>query len=94
VAEDQSAVGVLGGHAEPLRVVRVAADHPVQQAAVLTAPVIFRIRPAALRVRVAAGHPGTSPSAIEPAGAVAALRALTRIAREHEPVSVTVTRRA
>jgi hypothetical protein len=42
--------------------------------------VCFRIRPGALRVRIAARHPGASPSAIEPVGALPALRALLRIA--------------
>jgi diacylglycerol kinase family enzyme len=64
---------------------RVDSDHPVPagvdgEAATLTAPVCFRIRPAALRVRIAARHPGASPSAIEPVGALPALRALLRIA--------------
>jgi diacylglycerol kinase family enzyme len=55
------------------------------EAAVLSSPVLFRIRPAALRVRIAAHHPGASPSAIEPVGAVAALRALVRIAAGRDP---------
>jgi hypothetical protein len=55
------------------------------EAAVLPSPVHFRIRPAALRVRIAAHHPGTSPSAIEPVGALAALRALARIAMGRDP---------
>jgi diacylglycerol kinase family enzyme len=50
------------------------------EAAVLSSPALFRIRPGALRVRVAASHPGASPSAIEPVGALAALRALAGIA--------------
>jgi hypothetical protein len=33
-----------------------------------------------LRVRIAAAHPGASPSAVEPVGAIAAFRALVRIA--------------
>jgi diacylglycerol kinase family enzyme len=32
----------------------------------LTAPLIFRTRPAALRVRIAPHHPGASPSALQP----------------------------
>ena len=64
---------------------RVDADGEVPagidgEAVVLEAPVRFRVRPAALRVRIAAHHPGASPSAVEPVGAVAALRALIRIA--------------
>jgi hypothetical protein len=68
----------------------VAAPQPVPvgidgEAAVLSSPVHFRIRPAVLRVRIAAHHPGASPSAIEPVGAVAALRALARIAAGRDP---------
>jgi diacylglycerol kinase family enzyme len=69
---------------------RVAASQPIPvgidgEAAVLSSPALFRIRPAVLRVRIAAHHPGASPSAIEPVGAVAALRALTRIAAGRDP---------
>ncbi len=69
---------------------RVEATPPVPvgidgEAAVLDAPVIFRVRPAALRVRIAPHHPGASPSAIEPVGALAALRALARIAGGGDP---------
>ena len=55
------------------------------EAAVLPSPVVFRTRPAVLRVRIAARHPGASPSAIEPVGAFAALRALARIAAGRDP---------
>jgi hypothetical protein len=55
------------------------------EAAVLSSPVVFRTRPAVLRVRIAARHPGASPSAIEPVGAFAALRALARIAAGRDP---------
>jgi diacylglycerol kinase family enzyme len=55
------------------------------EAVVLTPPVVFRTRPAALRVRIAAHHPGASPSAIEPVGALPALRALLRIAVGRNP---------
>ncbi|MGK5110817.1 diacylglycerol/lipid kinase family protein [Geodermatophilus sp. CPCC 205506] len=69
---------------------RVEATRPVPagidgEAALLTPPVVFRTRPAALRVRVAAHHPGASPSAIEPVGALPALRALLRIAGGGDP---------
>ncbi len=69
---------------------RVDATTPVAagidgEAAVLQAPLTFRSRPAALRVRIAAHHPGASPSAIEPVGAVAALRALAHIAGGGDP---------
>src|SRR3954449_9348515 len=55
------------------------------EAAVLDPPVTFRVRPAVLRVRVARHHPGASPWAIEPVGALAALRALARIAGGGDP---------
>jgi hypothetical protein len=55
------------------------------EAALLDPPLVFRVRPAALRVRIAAHHPGASPSAIEPVGALPALRALARIAGGADP---------
>jgi hypothetical protein len=69
---------------------RVDARGPVPagidgEAAVLDPPVVFRVRPAALRVRIAAGHPGASPSAVEPVGALSALGALGRIAAGRYP---------
>ncbi len=69
---------------------RVEATQPVPvgidgEAALLDPPLVFRVRPAALRVRIAAHHPGASPSAIEPVGALAALRALVRIAGGADP---------
>src|SRR3954453_9986122 len=69
---------------------RVEATRPVPagidgEAAVFTPPVVFRTRPAALRVRVAAHHPAASPSAIEPVGALPALQALLRIAGGADP---------
>ncbi|NMH96987.1 diacylglycerol/lipid kinase family protein [Pseudonocardia acidicola] len=47
---------------------------------VLPPPIRFRIRPGVLRARVARRHPGASPSALEPDGVVAGLRALAAIA--------------
>jgi diacylglycerol kinase family enzyme/HAMP domain-containing protein len=49
----------------------IAAEGPVAagidgEATVLEPPLRFRIRPKALRVRVAPSHPGASPSALEP----------------------------
>jgi diacylglycerol kinase family enzyme len=69
---------------------RVDADGPVPagidgEAAVLDPPVLFRVRPGVLRVRIAAHHPGASPSSVEPVGALAALRALVRIAAGRPP---------
>ena len=69
---------------------RVDADGPVPagidgEPAVLDPPVLFRVRPGVLRVRIAAHHPGASPSSVEPVGALAALRALVRIAAGRHP---------
>jgi hypothetical protein len=63
----------------------VAADGPVAagidgEAVTLDAPLRFRILPAALRVRIAAEHPGASPSAAMPEGAWETVLALARIA--------------
>jgi diacylglycerol kinase family enzyme len=52
------------------------------EALVIDPPLQFRIRPGALRVRIAPQHPGASPSAAEPDGLLDALRRLGRIARE------------
>ena len=63
----------------------VDADGPIAagidgEAVTLDAPLRFRILPAALRVRIAAAHPGASPSAAMPEGAWETVRALARIA--------------
>ncbi len=63
----------------------VDADGPVAagidgEAVTLDAPLRFRILPAALAVRIAAAHPGASPSAAMPDGAWETVRALVRIA--------------
>jgi diacylglycerol kinase family enzyme len=50
------------------------------EAVTLDAPLRFRILPSALRVRIAAAHPGASPSAAMPEGAWETVRALARIA--------------
>lgn len=52
----------------------------------LEPPLEFRIRPGALRVRIAAGHPGASPSAAIPDGAGKVIRSLARIAAGRSPV--------
>ena len=49
------------------------------EAVQLRPPLTFRVHPAALRVRIARGHPGASPSARQPEGVVASIRALGRI---------------
>jgi diacylglycerol kinase family enzyme len=46
----------------------------------MEAPLRFRIRPGALRVRIAHAHPGASPSAEIPKGLLSGLKALLRIA--------------
>jgi diacylglycerol kinase family enzyme len=51
------------------------------EAVKLTPPVTFRMRPAALHVRIARSHPGASPSAAEPGGLGAVIAGLARIAR-------------
>lgn len=68
----------------------VDADGPIAagidgEAVTLDAPLRFRILPAALRVRIAAAHPGASPSAAMPEGAWETVRALARIAIEGSP---------
>jgi diacylglycerol kinase family enzyme len=64
----------------------VDSDRPVAagidgEALVLDPPLTFRIRPRALRVRIARRHPGASPSAAVPDGVWAGVVELTRIAR-------------
>ncbi len=63
----------------------VDADGPIAagidgEAVTLDAPLRFRILPGALRVRIAAAHPGASPSEAMPEGAWETVRALARIA--------------
>ena len=64
----------------------VDADRPVPagidgEALMLDPPLLFRIRPGVLRVRIARNHPGASPSAMAPEGAWAGVVELARIAR-------------
>jgi uncharacterized SAM-binding protein YcdF (DUF218 family) len=63
----------------------VEADGPVPvgvdgEALTLEPPLRFRIRPGALRVRIAPQHPGASPSATAPEGPLAGVRELLRLA--------------
>jgi diacylglycerol kinase family enzyme len=63
----------------------VEAEEPIPvgidgESATLEPPLEFRIRPRALRVRIAPEHPGASPAAAAPRGAFPALRELLRIA--------------
>ncbi len=71
-------------------VFEVDADGPIAagidgEAVTLDAPLRFRILPAALRVRIAAAHPGASPSAAMPEGAWKTVLALARIAMGRTP---------
>lgn len=63
----------------------IDSDRPVPagidgEATVLDPPLQFRIRPGALRVRIAPTHPGASPSALEPDSPLAVITALTKFA--------------
>lgn len=58
------------------------------EALVLPSPLVFRIRPGALRVRIAPQHPGASPSAAQPTGLRDAVRRLLRIAGGTDPIAV------
>jgi diacylglycerol kinase family enzyme len=50
------------------------------EAALLDPPLRFIVRPGALRVRISLKHPGASPSASVPEGALPGLRSLARLA--------------
>jgi diacylglycerol kinase family enzyme len=68
----------------------VDADGPIAagidgEATTLETPLCFRILPAALRVRIAAAHPGVSPSAAMPEGARETALALARISIGRTP---------
>jgi hypothetical protein len=52
-------------------------------------PLTLRVRPGALRVRIASQHPGASPSYAQPTGITDALGGLVRIARGADPASLT-----
>jgi diacylglycerol kinase family enzyme len=70
----------------------VDADGPIAagidgEAVTLDAPLRFRILPAALRVRIAAAHPGASPSVAMPEGAWETALTLARIATGGTPKS-------
>jgi hypothetical protein len=71
-------------------VFEVDADGPIAagidgEAVTLDPPLRFRILPAALVVRIAAAHPGASPSAAMPEGAWETIRALAWIAMGRTP---------
>jgi diacylglycerol kinase family enzyme len=93
IDEGKLGIAVVEGGRRPSRLAAewsaasfaVAADGPVNagidgETVVLDAPLSFHSRPGALRVRVAAGHPGASPSAAMPERARDVPAALLRIA--------------
>jgi diacylglycerol kinase family enzyme len=76
----------------------VEADGPVAagidgEAVTLQPPVRFASRPGALRVRIAAAHPGASPSTQVPRGVARTIVELTRIALGRVPATVDKTRK-
>jgi len=62
------------------------------EAATLQPPLEFRIRPRALRVRIARQHPGASPSAAIPDGILREILALLRIAIGKPPTDGTIAK--
>ncbi len=62
------------------------------EALTMSGPLIFRIRPAALRVRIAHQHPGASPSAAMPTDLRDAAVRLWRIMRGSDPTDASVGR--
>lgn len=68
----------------------VEAEAPVPagvdgEAVVFDPPLRFRVRPGALRCRIARHHPGASPAALAPERARTAIRSLLGIAAGHDP---------
>ena len=59
------------------------------EASVLEPPLRFRIRPGALRVRIAPEHPGASPSALVPPPPLAMFRVLAEFVVHGEPRELT-----
>jgi diacylglycerol kinase family enzyme len=75
----------------------VDSDGPVAagidgEAVLLEPPLRFRIRPRALRVRIAPQHPGASPSALEPETAWQTLQTVARFAVGGGPAELAETR--
>jgi len=58
------------------------------EAMTLEPPLRFRIRPGALRVRIAPAHPGASPSAAMPEGIRDGVRTLVGVAAGRAPAAV------
>lgn len=59
------------------------------EAVTMPTPLTLRVRPGALRVRIASQHPGVSPSYAQPTGIRDALARLAGIARGADPASLT-----
>lgn len=75
----------------------VDADGPVPagidgEAFILEPPLRFRIRPRALRVRIAPHHPAASPSALEPETAWQAIQTVAGFAVHGDPASLAAPR--
>jgi diacylglycerol kinase family enzyme len=71
---------------------QIDSDGPVPagvdgEALVMDPPLRFAIRPGALRVRIAPQHPGASPSAANPEGALDGVKRLIRIVRTGDPLA-------
>ena len=58
------------------------------EALTMPTPLTLRVRPGALRVRIAPQHPGASPSRAQPTGIQEALGGLVRIARGADPAGL------
>ena len=77
--------------AQPEFVVESDGDIPVGidgEALTLQSPLVFRIRPGALRVRIAPHHPGASPSSALPTGLRDGIRRLASIASGRDPITI------
>lgn len=62
------------------------------EAVELDPPLRFQTRPDVLRVRIAPGHPGASPSALEPAGAFETIALLARFALHGDAPAIAAAR--
>ncbi len=58
------------------------------EALMMPTPLVFRVRPGVLRVRIAPQHPGASPAAALPTGLADAARRLVRIAGGADPATL------
>jgi diacylglycerol kinase family enzyme len=77
--------------ATPELVIESDGDLPVGvdgEALMMPTPLALKVRPAALRVRIAPQHPGASPSYAQPTGLRGAIRGLVRIAGGADPAEL------